>query len=242
MALCQRVESPRRKGDAGFVHMINGNVKLPPIAKITDCLPAEVIETLVMEWMADLEVWRLCELAAELGVTGASLHRLNVGWNIRLGCFTFPMRNADFEYAGARYVFPGGEKRSLKGGGEGLFLPLDSVGGNQLVICEGASDTASMLDRGFMAIGKPNCTGGHDYCGAIVERFKPKQVVIVCDRDKVGEQGGLRLADRLKAWASVALIQPTAAKDAREAGSRGARREHILAAMQGERNAFWEPL
>jgi hypothetical protein len=251
-ALCQRIESPDRKGDAGFFHKLDRPVHVPPeaIQEPADRIPPDVIETLVMGWMADLRPQRLYTLAQQLGVTPGSLNRLNIGWNERLECFTFPMRNAEFEYVGASYRFPDGEKRSLKGGTSGLFLPLSTVGGHKLFVCEGATDCAAMLDCGLDAIGRPANNCGSDDVVALVDKFRPRAVVIVCDHDRAGSQaakmtdyGRDQLRDKLKALPfklNVAMIRPAQHKDARECIRAGGRRETILGALGVADNRFWE--
>lgn len=245
MALCQRVESARRKGDAGYVHMLDADaaVKIPPPERVADRLAPGVIETLVMGWMADASATRLRWLSDTLGVTMASLERLNVGWHTRNECYTFPMRNSGFEYVGARYRFANGDKRSLRGASEGLFLPLESLGLPRLYVTEGPTDCAALLDCGLPAIGRPNNIGGIEEVAELVARYRPQQVIVVDDGDKAGALGGARLLARLNdlpRLGGVARLRPARHKDARECVRAGGKRQTIVDTLAGKRNTFWE--
>jgi phage/plasmid primase-like uncharacterized protein len=105
---------------------------------------------------------RLDRFAAELGVSMNSLLRLSVGWSEDHDAWTFPMRNANGKVVGIRLRRPDGRKVSVTGGHEGLFIPRgrDLYPGEPLLIAEGPTDTAALLDLNFMAIGRPSCTGG----------------------------------------------------------------------------------
>jgi hypothetical protein len=61
---------------------------------------------------------------------------------------------------GIRLRFSNGRKLAVRGGREGLFVPSGLAATNQLLICEGPTDTAALLDLGFAAVGRPSCAGG----------------------------------------------------------------------------------
>jgi len=143
-------------------------------------------------------------LADELGVSPQSLQRLRIGWDG--AAWTFPMQDAAGTVTGIRRRFPNGRKLSVKGSCEGLFVP-DGIGrSEQLMVCEGPTDTAAMLTLGFNAVGRPSCRGGvpllATFCKCIA-------VVIVADRDQPGKSGAEYLARRLLlVCPSVKVISP----------------------------------
>ncbi len=243
--LCQRVESAFRYGDAGWRHDLLRPLPPVPRACKPPKLPPVDVTRRVLRFVADLDLFRATVLSRHLGVTAASLARLDLGWNESAECYTFPMRSAAGEYVGVRYRFPDGSKRSLKGGSEGLFIPAATLGGRTLFVAEGPTDAAALLDCGLHAIGRPNCVGGNDEIAKIAARFRPQVIVVVCDRDGAGVQGGTRLRDKLAFPGGPALrmIQPAAAKDARACVQSGADRASIMDVLErNQANPYWSPL
>jgi hypothetical protein len=183
----------------------------------------------------------LARLAAGLGVSAESLGRLGVGWSARHRAWTFPMVDVDGHVLGIRLRCPGGKKLSVRGGREGLFIPsvtpepsppapLPHRGeGRLLLVCEGPTDTAALLDLGFSAVGRPSCLGGVKLLVELVQRVKPADVVIVGDRDAPGQRGAESLAAVLVAYCpALRIIAPPAGiKDAREWRRRGATRADV---------------
>jgi len=108
-----------------------------------------------------------------------------------------------------------------KGEGTRKSDPLPTVpdvGTDLLLIAEGPTDTAAILDLGFSAVGRPSCTGGVNLLVELVRTLKPSGVVIVADGDAPGQRGAETLATVLVAYsASVRIIAPpSGVKDARE--------------------------
>lgn len=123
-----------------------------------------------------------------------------------------------------------GIKLSITGSRDGLFIPdpqeeldtldtLDaSLGGvPPLLICEGPTDTAAMLDLGFDVVGRPSCRGGKALLVDLVQSRQPEEVVIVADEDGPGRKGAESLAAVLVVYAqAIRVIQPPEGiKDAR---------------------------
>ncbi len=150
--------------------------------------------------------------AHSLGLDAEALRRLGVGWDDE--AWAFPMRGVDERIVGYRRRFPSGDKRSLFGGKDGLFIPSGLSMMNELFVCEGPSDTAALLMLGLDAIGRPSCTGGVElcckYCGG-------RNVVIMADGDGPGRKGAKTLAQSLSSTCvSVRIIEPPVGiKDAR---------------------------
>ena len=110
---------------------------------------------------------------------------------------------------GIRLRLCDGRKLAVKGGKEGLFICDDLRPDGRLVICEGPTDTAALLDLGFPAIGRPSCNGGMKQLVALIGRLDVDEAVIVADADGPGRRGAESLAGVLVAYtASVRMITP----------------------------------
>jgi hypothetical protein len=179
----------------------------------------------------------LNKLAVALGVSVESLRRLGIGWAVRHRAWSFPMTGAAGDVLGIRLRLPSGKKLSIKGGKEGLFVPEGSGAGGPLLVCEGPTDTAALLDLGFSAVGRPSCTGGVKLLVKLVREVKPSGVVIVADADAPGQRGAESLATVLVVYCSeVRIIAPPAGvKDAREWKRRGATAADVQAAIDAAR-------
>ena len=152
------------------------------------------------------------------------------------------MRDTRGNVLGIRLRRSNGFKFSVKGGHEGLFIPRrvgqgrsGSVpGGTSLVICEGATDTAALLDMGLdSVVGRPSCTGGVKLLVELVRLRQRPEVVIIRDNDDPGRRGAENLASVLAKYApAVRTIQPPhGIKDARAWKQAGANREELESAI-----------
>ncbi len=143
---------------------------------------------------------------------------MSVGYLESRRAWAFPMRDARGRALGVRLRLPSGRKLSIKGSKEGLFLPDDLHAGGRLLIAEGPTDTAALLDLGFDAVGRPSCTGGTKHIVALAKRLKPVEIAIVADGDGPGQRGADRLAVALLAYVPIVrvVIPPPGVKDARD--------------------------
>lgn len=73
----------------------------------------------------------------------------------RHDAWTFPVSDAAGVLTGIRLRLADGRKLSVRGGPEGLFVPADLGQPERLLIAEGPTDTASLLDLGLAAVGRP---------------------------------------------------------------------------------------
>jgi len=171
---------------------------------------------------------RLESFAIAMGLTVDSMKRLGIGWAgfndlVRVGtparssCWTFPMRNSAGDVLGIRLRAPDGFKFSATGGTEGLFIPAGLSTGSTLIIAEGPTDTAALLDMGANAVGRPSCKGGVRLLVDLVRRYSPSRVVIAADLDAVGQEGATTLANALSAYVTDlrAILPPEGVKDVR---------------------------
>lgn len=177
-----------------------------------------------VDWAAEQEacVSRVTDkplqlFASSLGVSADSLRRLGVGLTQDRRAWTFPWYDAGGCVVGIQCQGAARRKWCVKGSRMELFLPSDNDGGRWLLICEGASDTAALLDRGFDAIGRASrAQGMEEACAYALDR----DCVVVTDTDPEGIQDSSRFARMLKRTASsVRIVKPVCgAKDARAFG------------------------
>jgi len=239
-ALCARTESPKRIGEAGWLHRLRPSTTAWPrwrstirraVKLVDDARGGPDFGALADGWRLAENSTRLIDLAARLGVTTRSLARLRIGWTPEHRAWGFPMVDPTGRVLGIRLRLPSGRKLSVKGGHEGLFVPEGLSPGGDLYVCEGPSDTGALLDLGLDTVGRPSCTGGVAHLVDLAQRLRPGRVVIVADADDVGQAGARRLAATLRAYVpDVSTITPPAQhKDARAWVRAGACRADVLA-------------
>ena len=213
-AICARVESPKRCGEAGWLHKLRDDPLRPATRTRRLAVPTKPpAETLIVDFGGFARQYHLAAVpdvlrrfGEELGVSALSLRRLVVGWSARHGGWSFPMSDAAGNVVGIRLRLPNGRKLAVKGGREGVFLPegltsphpnplpkgegtkgeiplAKGEGTGWLLVCEGPTDTAALLDLGFSAVGRPSCTGGTRHLVSLLRRLAVPEVVIVADGD-----------------------------------------------------------
>ncbi len=238
-AICARIESDKRCGEAGWLHRLRDDDDWQPtrrrVIRFDKPKPAQIdFERFAADCQRCAAGQRVADLAATLGLSVDALQRLRVGWSECHRAWTFPMSNAGGDVLGIRLRRPNGFKFSVSGGRDGLFIPTDLRDAGALFVAEGPTDCAALLDLGFNAVGRPSCTGGTKLLVDLVKRRRPAQVVIVSDVDahERGQRGAENLAAVLVAYAaSVRIIAPASGKDAREWKQRGAMHGDIQAAI-----------
>lgn len=241
-AICARVESDKRAGEAGWLHRLrDDDVARPRTRRRLIRLASEqpngkpIIDFAAMARDAELATTpsALGSLAESLGLSREALTRLRVGWSARHRAWTFPMRNAAGQVTGIRLRLGNGRKLSARGGKEGVFLPEDLQPGRRLLIAEGPTDAAALLDLGFSAVGRPSCSGGVRHLVELARRLRPGEIIIVADGDGPGQHGAETLADRLAAYVPAVRIvtPPPGVKDARAWKRSGATAADVQAAI-----------
>jgi hypothetical protein len=238
-AICARTESPKRCGEAGWLHVLRDDPLRSPRRTVRVAVPAigaaKNWDQKARGWAEVVHAGALRSLAAELGLSVDSLRRLGIGWAGDYRAWSFPMRSGDGRVVGIRLRRPDGRKLSVKGGHEGLFIPHGITPGIRLLIAEGPTDTGALLDLGFAAVGRPSCTGGVKHLTELVSQRRPGEVVIVADRDAPGQRGAGNLASVLVAYVpgGVRVITPPAPhKDARAWAQTGATAADIQALIE----------
>jgi len=247
--ICARTESPKLCGEAGGLHVLRDDS--PTWAPWRRTIPAAVrtmsgpdrldFAKLAAEYRAAVQPQVVARMAASLGLSMESLGRLRIGWASGHRAWTFPMIDVAGRVLGIRLRRPDGRKLSVKGGKEGLFIPT-ALDGGRLLIAEGPTDAAALLDLGFSAVGRPSCAGGVRLLVELVQRLAVPEVVIVADGDTPGQRGADSLAAVLLAHCpAVRIITPPAGiKDARawkRAGATAADLQAVIGAAPVRRLA-----
>lgn len=217
VAICARIESPHRIGESGWLHRL-ADANRPPgplIHSRQDKPPRADLGELAGRWSLALTPSRLQQIGADLGVSQTSLRAFGAGW-ASCQALSIPMRDSLGQITGIRLRFPNGDKRSVRGSREGLFIPRGfSVVGQSLHVAEGASDAAALFSLGFSCvIGRPSCASGNRLLADLVRRERPASVVIWADADPPGQRGAESLAKALLSLVPVRVATP-GAKDAR---------------------------
>jgi hypothetical protein len=242
-AICARVESGKRAGEAGWLHVLRdcGATWAPwrrTLRKAVDFIASQPAAAGIAAECAAGVRWAvdhpepLERFAVGLGVSPESLRRLGVGYSPDRQAWLFPMTDAAGNICGVRLRLSSGRKLSIRGGKEGLFIPA-GIDGGRLLITEGPTDCAALLDLGFCAVGRPSCSGGVAHLVGLVGRLKPGRVVLVADADGPGRAGAQALAERLRALCGdVRVIEPAPGqKDMRQWKAAGATRADVQSAI-----------
>lgn len=232
--LCKRVESEHTWRDAGWFHgspkASDGGWERRPL-RVDFGLPSrsDLLE-LIREAQRLVTDASLEALSQSLQVSGQSLLRLGLGRargplaasiGIRGGraAWLFPMSSASGEIVGARVRTDDGSKFAIFGGRDGLFLPTDvQLKAARLVIAEGPSDVAALLDLGVPAIGRPSATGGTRHLAYLARQGKFDQIVVFGDNGAAGERGAFALATTLRLYSNDVRVvfPPSVLSDARD--------------------------
>ena len=233
VVICPRTESENRCGEAGWLHRLRDDewdrtIRAPPSAK------SDFVE-LARQFHERMPHSALQDLAESLALTEESLRRLKVGWSAEHEAWTFPMSDANGKVTGIRLRLRNGRKLSVKGSREGLFLPKGLEPNKQILVCEGPTDTAALLDLGFQSVGRPSCMGGKKLVCELVRRLETKTVVCVADNDEPGRNGAGKLASSLAVYCpDVRIVSPpNGVKDARAWKQVGATTEDVTEAIEG---------
>jgi hypothetical protein len=239
-AICPRTESPRRAGAAGWLHRLTDapftsqrHVRHVTF-RIEGRCPTDWAR-LAADYGGALDTGRLDQLARRLGLSSASLIALGVGWSAGHSAYTFPMADAGGRPVGIRLRRPDGRKFAVPGSRDGLFLPpAPEPRGGRLLIAEGPTDAAALLDLAYaLVVGRPSCTGGVRLLCELVGHVRSTDVVIVCDADGPGRAGADNLASALMCHAGAVRVvaPPGGAKDARDFLRAGGTRTDLDAAI-----------
>ena len=256
LVCCMRTPSEWPTKNGGWIHRIAERPTAPRPAATRKRSrrrrqPTIDCDAIWREWATATQPGDVRRLGAILGVTPASLTRLGAVWAEKYHAWAFPMRNAENEMIGLRLRrSETGQKWAVRGSHQGVFVPDAQISDlcEQILVCEGPTDTAAALDLGFYAIGRPACSGQEDMALAILEG---RHVVIVADRDEPktrpdgstwypGQEGANRLAEHIyRKVKSLKMIKPLTGKDLRAWLSAGATAAFVTTVI--ENASYWRP-
>ncbi len=216
-AICPRVESDKRAGDAGWIHVIN-----PLLQPKAVSAPVVVAEPLDIDWqrgvdqcVAAMEGYMYDHLVSSTGLRKQGLVDMQVGWSAKKSAYTFPMRASDGVVIGIRLRTPDGNKFAVKGSRAGLFYVGDPPSHGNVYVAEGPTDTLALHQIGLPAVGRPSCNGGGIFLSKML--CWKHDVVIVADNDKPGKQGAKSIACLLKPKvARVRIMYPSKGSDVKD--------------------------
>jgi hypothetical protein len=238
-AICPRVESSRRAGEAGYLHVLAKPVDWKPPAKLIGVGPVEDFGGLARQYQSSAEkCGKIADLAYRLGVSEVNLRRFGIGYSFDGNFWTFPLSEATgTKVIGINRRFGNGEKRVFSGHRTGLYLPADlpaDLSALTLLIVEGGSDAVAGLDLGFWTVGRFSCNSGAKLLVDVIRSRRPRLTVIVADTDAVGRRGAESLACAMLPYvASLKVIEPpTPHKDLRSWLVAGAEHAELIALIE----------
>lgn len=238
-AICMRISegSIKTTGNGGSLHVLQNSTDRswrPTMRVLERSTPARQFGEFSAECVAALNSVWLTRLAEALGVSELSLAQLGIGWAREHKAWSFPMKDESGLVQGVRLRSWRGGKWSVKGGHEGLFIPIGLDCADLLLITEGPTDTAALLDLGFIAVGRPSAKGGKALLVRLICRIKPLSVVIMADSDSVGIEGAERFAHEARLFVRQVKIitPPSGIKDTRAWKQTGATHDDIVAAIE----------
>lgn len=239
--ICMRVESPRpfhlQTGEPAWYWKLDGKLATPPAEREIERADEINLDVaaILRRWSMDTTPHALAELGVSLGVTADSLRRLGAAWSKRYQAWGFPMyQEADgfWEPVGIRLRNMAGDKWAVRGSHQGLFMPTTQELTDPILILEGPTDTAAMMDLGFAVIGRPSCSGCADLIKTLLTGSHHRDVVICSDTDVPGRRGAAQLA---LAIGPCKIIQPRIGKDARAWKNQGATRDEVISIVRNTR-------
>lgn len=243
LAICPRVESPKKIGEAGYLHRFSPSpddgTKYLKQNTPSPCIKKHLIELegLQHQFRSKITKQKLEQLAKTWGVSSASVDALACGWDGN--AWTFPMRNAEQKIIGYRRRLLCGKKLCVVGSLLGIIVPIATIQAhNTLYITEGESDLAMAIQLGLNAIARPGCQS----CETILRYYsKGKEVVIIADNDKPGIAGAKKLQAHIRASTKSCIIitPPIPHKDLRAwAGHEKNTVQNVLDFMVKQRRGY----
>ena len=199
-AMCQRTESAKRCGEAGWLHRFADPVP-KPTAKMRKHSKLGKASKL-KNWHADAK--RFAEtlvglpasretLAKRLGLPVAALDAIPLLGirNYTLGTFaefTIPETDAEGKIIGiatrTEAMDKKADKKFVAGGKRGLTLPAGSrERAGAAFIVEGPTDFLAMTAAGLLAVGRPSCSGGGKHLAAFLAEWVG-EIHIVGENDR----------------------------------------------------------
>jgi len=246
---CSRVPSDKLVGApfaGGYIH------------KLEDPIPKRRLHRKPKKHVPEKNFFELCrlyqrkilsghfaKLSQQLGISVASLKRLQTGWDG--SNYTFPMASGTNRIRGISLRTIAGKKFMVTGSKLGLYWPVGVSQDSKeiLFICEGASDCGALLDLGFEPIARVSCNSCVDYIVLFLKGHNRK-VIIMTDKDtpktrpdgstwRPGQEGAYALVEAIKPLVQWVKVVRPREKDMRKWLNRGATKKAVLAVADNTR-------
>ncbi len=209
LAICPRVESPKRIGEAGWLH----GATLPTGAHVLRSV--RPTPTQAVDWAS---AWQRAVSACAQGdrdrlstTLGVSVDSLEIG--MVDGSWAVAMYGNDDKICGIKLRTPSGKKLCVTGSRLGLIVPRTYDRSlHELWVTEGESDCVVCAHLGFNAVGRTGCQSSVQQ---IVGRSRGKNVVLVADRDEAGQTGASALKRAIGSLAKSCVVVTPNSKDLR---------------------------
>lgn len=185
-AICNRVESKRKCGEAGWLHRLEEPVAafVPP-PKPEPAKRGDWFEQ-AQRCAVALPPKRKSDLSVSLGLPPDGLNCINLV-GLHEDTVTFPERDGSGKVIGLNRRYPDGRKLHMPGGSRGLTLPIDWINpSSMMLVVEGPTDTAACVAAGINAIGRPSNRGGVAMLGEAINRWVEldRTIVVAGENDK----------------------------------------------------------
>lgn len=189
-----RAKSAKPAKGAGWIHDLNG----APIQLPREPKPQRRREDI--DWGAEVmkrfehprALMQRLKTATQLGVSAKALEGLCVGY----GCdrdgreyASFPMK-ARGKFVGYVRRYQDGGKKTAWGSKCGLFYAEEWNTGGAILMPEGASDVARLIDLGISAVGRPACLGGVDLLDLLLRGNRRQPLLVLGEWDFHPERRG----------------------------------------------------
>ncbi len=250
VAICTQEPSDKLCGEVfagGYLHVINKSIGARICKMFTrrePKIPPKEWHKKMLEhcYLMTRVHWSI--IHEELGLSTMVMARYFVGYYPHhIPAFTFPMWTGSGRLCGIRIRAANGDKWSIKGSQNGLFVPTGLTGESPLLICEGCTDPIAGTEMGFDSIGRASCSTGYQDIRTFLRKHSYSQVIIVSDNDLPkkrndgswwypGQEGARKLHDRLKRNWNVKIIKPPV-KDLRLWYNQRAKRHDLLELIKG---------
>lgn len=220
LAICPRVESKRRIGDAGWLHTVahgqRGAAVAGPPAEAWQRQPQEEKghwRQLWASYSCDTPASAYADLAKHLGLPLEYAHHADLGLTEHRH-WAFAMLSSAGDIIGIKIRKRDGKKLAVQGSRLGVIRSRGfSAAAPTLVVTEGESDMLVAAEWGLNAVARP----GSMSCTETIKRMSVgKAVVLICDRDDAGKAGAAHLAEKIQTTARSCVTVWPPYKDLRE--------------------------
>lgn len=200
--ICQRIESGKRYGDAGWLHYLadgavpKRRIRTTPKQYLTHRQVRSYLTALGHAGINHKDM--LIRHSKLLGVSYSSLLLMHATYCPDSASVVFPMFNGSCQPIGARFRRGDGRKWSLRNGREGLFLSRRFDANQPVFVAEGPTDAAALVSAQiFNVVGRPNCTGGSSTLADLLRNAPHTPVVVLSDPKEQEVDGAVKLAQAL---------------------------------------------